>query len=448
MRQGVINSFTWEKLRTNVRTLVLVSLFSLLSTGHTKNTSIHTTTNTSSIEQKSFLDDVPILDKSLLYYYFAKNPEGEQTINEQCFAITHDFWPLIEQIACKYDIDPLLVGAIILLESWGDPKAHSVAGARWLMQMLRSTAADYGGYFWKDGKLIDKRTDPEWSIDAWCKHLSRLYEKFDSRSLAVAAYHMGEGNMGKKLQKMYLESTGMELVDMESLYTIIPSDDIISFFAKLDDKSFDYYAKVRNAQTVLEMYVEDCALFDIYVDMYADLDYDLRWIVAENVVFSHEPISNDAAIQDALIATSMCLIDHNFLCKTGETENAFHPSVQDVITLIDSLVQFPFTLSYWTISDEYYNNLDSLTQVDKRHHTHRTGYVFDIFSANLSLQQRNKMMYILTVLRYQWVLLWCREFRDTDHEQYHVAVLPDAWKNIVNAYSTFDLSFSDSLWEK
>jgi hypothetical protein len=66
----------------------------------------------------------------------------------------------------------------------------------------------------------------------------------------------------------------------------------------------------------------------------------------------------------------------------------------------------------------------------------------------LSLQQRNKMMYILTILRYQWVLLWCREFRDTNDEQYHIAVLPDAWKNIANAYSTFDLSFSDFVWEE
>ena len=255
--------------------------------------------------------------------------------------------------------------------------------------------------------------------------------------------------MQRKLQKIYYNETYTELTDMEMLYNTVPPDSVIEFLFDRKDDSFGYYVKVLNASTIIQMYQKDCALFDTYVDMYEDLDYDLRWIVAENVVFDHPPIATDEAIQDALTAKSMRLVDNEpFFCHTGETENAFHPDVQNIIHLIDSLAHFPFCISYGTMSDDYYSSLDSLTRVDKHRHTHRSGYVFDVFSANLSLQQRNKMMYILTILRYQWVLLWCREFRDTNDEQYHIAVLPDAWKNIANAYSTFDLSFSDFVWEE
>lgn len=401
------------------------------------------------VEQKNFLDDIPVLDKSLLYYFFAKDPQGEQNINEQCFAITHDYWSMIQESASRYEIDPLLVAGIILLESWWDPQAHSVAGAKWLMQMLRATAQQYGGYYSKNGRLIDKRTDPSWSIDTGCRHLSYLYRKFDSWSLAVAAYHMGEGNMERKLQKLYYNETGVELTSMEMLYDRLPPTSVIDFLSRRKDDSFGYYAKVCNARTIISMYQEDCQLFDMYVAMYEDIDYDLRGIVAENVVFSHEPIACDADIQDAIMAKSMCLIDHGlFTCKTGETENAFHPSVQSVVSIIDSLAEFSFSLSYWTISDEYYRQLDSLTKVDKRHHTHRTGYVFDIASAQLSSQEKNTMMYILTMLRYKWILLWCREFKDTENEQYHVVVLPDAWKNIEKLYKWNNLSLSVLWWEK
>jgi len=449
MRQKLLGSFSWEKLCIDTRTVVLLALFSLLSTGHTKNSSTYPCVENASIEHKSFLDDFPVLDKSLLYYFFAKNPQGEQAINEQCFAITHDYWSLIQGSAQKYDIDPYLVAGVILLESWWDPKAHSIAWAKWLMQMLRGTAQQYGWYYRRKGKLTDKRIDPEWSITTWCKHLSYLYKKFDSWSLAVAAYHMGEGNIERKLQKIYYQETGTELKSMDTLYNDVPPTAVIDFLFSRKDDTFGYYAKVCNAKTIIHMYQEDCRLFDQYVSMYKDIDYDLRWIVAENVVFTHEPINSDADIQDAIAVKTMCLVDdHNFLCQTWETENAFHPSVQSVITLIDTLVQFPFILSYWTISDEYYNQLDSLTQVDKRHDTHRTGYVFDISSTELSSQEKNIMMYVLTILRYKGVLLWCREHKNTDREHYHVAVLPDAWKHIDNIYNEKTLSFSVSVWEK
>ena len=449
MREQFSWYFSWESFRTTIRTAALVALFSLLSVEQSKTNSGKSDREPPSLEEKSFLDDVPILDKSLLYYFFAKNNKNEQLINEQCFVITHDYWWFIEESAAKYDIDPLLVAGVVLLESWGNPKAHSVAGAKWLMQMLRRTAAEYGWYSSNDGVLIDKRTDPAWSIDAWCRHLASLYKKFGSWSLAVAAYHMGEGNVKHKLQKIYCYETGFDLISMEMLYERLPPVSVVEFLSNRQDDTFGYYAKVRNAMTVLQMYLNDCQLFDNYVKQYENIEYDLRGIVAENVVLSHPPIATENDIHNALTANSMCLVDHwSFLCHTGETENAFHPSVDSVMHIIKNLVDFPFRISYGTISDEYYNKLDSSTKVDKRHSTHRSGYVFDIFSADLSLQERNIMMYALTILRYKWVLLWCREFRDTDREQYHVVVLPDAWKYIDNIYNADTLDSTVSSWEK
>jgi soluble lytic murein transglycosylase-like protein len=93
--------------------------------------------------------------------------------------------PYIEQVARDNDVDPSLVKAVALVESGFNPKAVSNKGARGLMQLLPSTAKQYG---------VSDLHDPYQNLKAGAAHLRGLLDEFDGNvTLALAAYNAGSG---------------------------------------------------------------------------------------------------------------------------------------------------------------------------------------------------------------------------------------------------------------
>jgi len=103
----------------------------------------------------------------------AKNPK----INE-----------VIEQAARQYDLDPLLVHAVIQVESGYNQYAISHAGAQGLMQLMPATARSLG---------VRNSFDVEENIRAGVRHLKDLKETFKDDRLALAAYNAGAGAVDK-----------------------------------------------------------------------------------------------------------------------------------------------------------------------------------------------------------------------------------------------------------
>ncbi len=95
---------------------------------------------------------------------------------------------VIEYNANKYDVSPALIRAIIRQESNFNTLAVSPKGARGLMQVLPSTAKNYGSY---DLFL------PHHNVEVGSRHFSRLMKKYKQLPLALAAYNAGEGNISK-----------------------------------------------------------------------------------------------------------------------------------------------------------------------------------------------------------------------------------------------------------
>lgn len=89
----------------------------------------------------------------------------------------------IENIAKQYSVSPSLIKAVIQVESDFNPSAVSPKGAKGLMQLLDSTASDFG---------VDNIFDPYENIKGGTKYLRYLLDIFEEDlSLTLAAYNAG-----------------------------------------------------------------------------------------------------------------------------------------------------------------------------------------------------------------------------------------------------------------
>ena len=90
---------------------------------------------------------------------------------------------LVEDAASRHRVDPLLVHAVIAVESRHRPDAVSPAGAQGLMQLMPGTARMLG--------VVDP-FDPRANVEAGVAYLRRLADEFGT-VLALAAYNAGPG---------------------------------------------------------------------------------------------------------------------------------------------------------------------------------------------------------------------------------------------------------------
>lgn len=95
---------------------------------------------------------------------------------------------IIAAVSQAHGVDPMLVKALIQVESNYKPRARSPRGAMGLMQLMPSTAREYS---------VRNPFDPKANIEAGIKHLKGLIDRFKGVELALAAYNAGEGAVKK-----------------------------------------------------------------------------------------------------------------------------------------------------------------------------------------------------------------------------------------------------------
>jgi soluble lytic murein transglycosylase-like protein len=93
---------------------------------------------------------------------------------------------IIYREALKHSLRPELVAAMVHTESDFRPTLVSHKSAQGLMQIVPSTARLLG---------IADPFDPEQNIAAGTKYFRYLLDRFDSETMALAAYNAGEGNV-------------------------------------------------------------------------------------------------------------------------------------------------------------------------------------------------------------------------------------------------------------
>lgn len=96
-----------------------------------------------------------------------------------------DLEGFIREVAARHALDPLLVRAVIEVESGFDPAAVSPKGAVGLMQLMPQTARRVG---------VRDAFNPWENVEGGVRYLKYLLELFGGdKRLALAAYNAGEG---------------------------------------------------------------------------------------------------------------------------------------------------------------------------------------------------------------------------------------------------------------
>jgi len=109
----------------------------------------------------------------------------------------------IDQMAKKYQVDPNLIAIIMTLESGGNPKAASSAGAKGLMQVTDPTAKDIASKYLKQPVTKFDINDPNTNIEFGTAYLAELRHIFGDHGqgpswdytveLVAAGYNGGPG---------------------------------------------------------------------------------------------------------------------------------------------------------------------------------------------------------------------------------------------------------------
>lgn len=140
----------------------------------------------------------------------------------------------------EYKLDPLLVFAIMKVESNFKPGAVSPKNARGLMQITDKTGK------WGAQQLDIANFDsgmlynPEINIRIGCWYLSTLYGEFGETNLVLAAYNGGSGNVRQWLDDNRYSASGKSL-------DLIPFKETELYLNKVNN-SYKIYKKLYENQ--------------------------------------------------------------------------------------------------------------------------------------------------------------------------------------------------------
>ena len=212
----------------------------------------------------------------LSHVIYAKSPGGIVA----SAARTASFRPLIVRVAKRAKVDPNTLEAIVMLESAGRPDAQAsndLSGAVGLTQILAETGQNLLGMHvdlarsarltrginrghrvaarLRERRRVDERFDPGKALTGTARYLQIAKQRLGRNDLAIAAYHMGIGNMQRTLG-----AYGKRDIPYARLYfdsTPIRHARAWSILAALGDDSSTYLWRVLAAKEIMRLYRED-----------------------------------------------------------------------------------------------------------------------------------------------------------------------------------------------
>ena len=130
----------------------------------------------------------------------------------------------VNQYAEQYDVDPLLIFAMIKVESNFNADAKSSSEARGLMQLMENTATEMVQKVEKQGSNINLQAqegseinhvqtlyEPETNIQLGTYYFSSLLTQYQNIGIALAAYNAGMGRVNEWIEKRTILPDGCNL---------------------------------------------------------------------------------------------------------------------------------------------------------------------------------------------------------------------------------------------
>lgn len=153
------------------------------------------------IEVDEFIDNFKEQNKIIEYKAFIQKslPNSKPADTVYFLKNYKKRWPVVKsdiyEVAEKFSLNPILLGAISYQESHWNAKAVSPTLVKGLMMLTKGVAQEQG---------VTDRFDPRQSLEGGAKHFIKMRKKIPSRisepdktSFALASYNLGYGNLEK-----------------------------------------------------------------------------------------------------------------------------------------------------------------------------------------------------------------------------------------------------------
>jgi len=168
--------------------------------------------------------------------------EDNHQLEELPLELWEGLYPLyyedaIRERALEYEIDPLLVLAMIREESRFNTWDESVAGARGLMQIIFSTGEWIAQKINLEEFNDEMLFDPKINIDLGCWYINYLKERFSNDSiLMISGYNAGPGTTSKWLEQY-------DRTDLDNFVENVPYSETREHIKKVI-KSYQMYKRL------------------------------------------------------------------------------------------------------------------------------------------------------------------------------------------------------------
>lgn len=132
--------------------------------------------------------------KNIIQNFYDKTEIGGSDLPDYFWELAYPqgYWPIANEYANRYNLDPYLVLAIMREESWFDKQAVSRSGARGVMQLMPFTARWVSKQLRQDYKNDENLFDADININFGAWYLSYLKKRFNGNIvLMIAAYNAG-----------------------------------------------------------------------------------------------------------------------------------------------------------------------------------------------------------------------------------------------------------------
>src|SRR5919202_870621 len=390
----------------------------------------------------------------LAHVLYAKSPGGVVVS-----AVRTATWrPLIDRVAKRAHLDPDMLEAIVLLESAGRPDAQAsndLSGAVGLTQILAETGQHLLGMRidvrksarltrgierghkvaqrLRERRRVDERFDPAKALAATARYLQIAKARLHRTDLAIAAYHMGIGNL-----QTALRAYGKRKIPYARLYfdsTPLRHARAYRILAALGDDSSTYLWRVMAARNIMRLYRHDPE------ELARQADLQGRKASAEEVLHPPErtPAYGDPfAIQRALGSGELQRLDRRTLAGFGiridhgmgelagrlhqrrSLYRALRPQALRMLEVIGAGTRAiartrPLVVTS-TVRDERYQRVLEAenVQATRNFSLHTTGWAFDISRDYRSRAQALAFQFMLDRLTALNMIAWVRE-RDAIH---------------------------------